>query len=72
MLLCCSFAQNWQQPGYSGEQSDETGRLGNCCIRDVQHRRILLIARLDPTRKPLYVLLPKAEYAKLRAEWKLP
>jgi len=31
-----------------------------------------LIARLDPTRKPLYVLLPKAEYDKYRAAWKLP
>lgn len=31
-----------------------------------------LIARLDPTRKPLYVLLPKAEYATYRAVWKLP
>jgi L,D-peptidoglycan transpeptidase YkuD (ErfK/YbiS/YcfS/YnhG family) len=31
-----------------------------------------LIARIDPTRKPLYVLLPKAEYEKYRAAWKLP
>jgi L,D-peptidoglycan transpeptidase YkuD (ErfK/YbiS/YcfS/YnhG family) len=31
-----------------------------------------LIARLDPTRKPVYVLLPKSEYAKYRAQWKLP
>ena len=31
-----------------------------------------LIGRLDPTRKPIYVLLPKAEYAKLRTAWKLP
>lgn len=31
-----------------------------------------LIGRLDPSRKPLYVLLPKAEYAKRRVEWKLP
>ncbi|MCX6878565.1 MAG: L,D-transpeptidase family protein [Verrucomicrobia bacterium] len=31
-----------------------------------------LIARLDPTRQPVYVLLPKAEYAKHRTEWKLP
>ena len=30
------------------------------------------IARLDPGRKPLYVLLPKAEYDKFRAAWKLP
>jgi L,D-peptidoglycan transpeptidase YkuD (ErfK/YbiS/YcfS/YnhG family) len=31
-----------------------------------------LIARIDPTRKPLYVLLPKAEYEKLRKPWNLP
>jgi L,D-peptidoglycan transpeptidase YkuD (ErfK/YbiS/YcfS/YnhG family) len=31
-----------------------------------------LIGRLDPARKPIYVLLPQAEYAKHRTEWKLP
>ncbi len=31
-----------------------------------------LISRIDPTRRPLYVLLPKAEYEKYRADWKLP
>jgi L,D-peptidoglycan transpeptidase YkuD (ErfK/YbiS/YcfS/YnhG family) len=31
-----------------------------------------LIARIDPTRQPLYVLLPKAEYERLRGQWKLP
>ncbi|GAA5484692.1 L,D-transpeptidase family protein [Haloferula sargassicola] len=31
-----------------------------------------LIAWIDPDQQPLYVLLPKAEYARLRAEWKLP
>lgn len=31
-----------------------------------------LIARLDPNRRPLYVLLPKAEYEQRRADWKLP
>jgi len=31
-----------------------------------------LIARIDPTRKPLYILLPKAEYEKQRPIWKLP
>ena len=30
------------------------------------------IARLDPGRRPIYVLLPKAEYDKHRAAWKLP
>lgn len=31
-----------------------------------------LIAKIDPTRKPLYVLLPKTEYEKVRQPWKLP
>ena len=31
-----------------------------------------LIAKLDPAKRPLYVLLPKAEYEKYRASWKLP
>lgn len=31
-----------------------------------------LIARIDPSRRPIYVLLPKAEYDKYRPVWKLP
>ena len=31
-----------------------------------------LIARIDPGRRPLFVLLPKAEYEKYRGPWKLP
>ena len=31
-----------------------------------------LISKIDPNRHPLYVLLPKAEYNKLRGPWKLP
>ncbi len=31
-----------------------------------------LIARLDPARRPLYVLLPKAEYERRHEVWKLP
>jgi L,D-peptidoglycan transpeptidase YkuD (ErfK/YbiS/YcfS/YnhG family) len=31
-----------------------------------------LIARIDPGKRPLYVLLPRAEYDKHRAAWKLP
>jgi len=31
-----------------------------------------LIARIDPAKRPLYVLLPRTEYAKYQAEWKLP
>jgi L,D-peptidoglycan transpeptidase YkuD (ErfK/YbiS/YcfS/YnhG family) len=31
-----------------------------------------LISAIDPNRRPLYVLLPKADYAARKAEWKLP
>ncbi|MEI8038248.1 MAG: L,D-transpeptidase family protein [Verrucomicrobiota bacterium] len=31
-----------------------------------------LVARIDPARHPLYILLPKAEYDQYRATWKLP
>jgi len=31
-----------------------------------------LLANLNPKARPLYVLLPKAEYQKLRQSWKLP
>ena len=31
-----------------------------------------LIGRLDPARKPVYVLLPRREYEALRDAWKLP
>ncbi|KAB2638662.1 MAG: L,D-transpeptidase family protein [Verrucomicrobia bacterium] len=42
------------------------------CTTMAEARLRELISRLDPARKPLYVLLPKAEYAALRAAWKLP
>jgi L,D-peptidoglycan transpeptidase YkuD (ErfK/YbiS/YcfS/YnhG family) len=31
-----------------------------------------LITKVDPGRRPLYVLLPRSEYDKLKAIWKLP
>lgn len=31
-----------------------------------------LIAQVDPGKNPLYVLLPKSEYTRHRADWKLP
>jgi L,D-peptidoglycan transpeptidase YkuD (ErfK/YbiS/YcfS/YnhG family) len=31
-----------------------------------------LVARIDPTRQPVFVLLPKPEYDRLRGPWKLP
>lgn len=31
-----------------------------------------IIARIDPARKPVYILLPKAEYLQRRRAWRLP
>lgn len=31
-----------------------------------------LIARIDPNKNPVYILLPQAEYSRLRNAWKLP
>jgi len=31
-----------------------------------------LISQIDPTRKPLYILLPQADYQKFKPLWKLP
>ncbi len=31
-----------------------------------------LIGRLDPALNPVYILLPRTEYARLRAAWQLP
>jgi hypothetical protein len=31
-----------------------------------------LIARIDPSKNPLYILLPRAEYESYRKRWKLP
>lgn len=43
---------------------------GCTTMKEDQLRR--MIARFDPGRRPLYVLLPKAEYERLRGPWKLP
>lgn len=42
------------------------------CTTMDETRLRALVSRIDPTAQPLYVLLPKAEYEKYRAAWKLP
>lgn len=42
------------------------------CTTMEEARLRALVARIDPAARPLYVLLPKAEYQKLRKLWKLP
>jgi L,D-peptidoglycan transpeptidase YkuD (ErfK/YbiS/YcfS/YnhG family) len=48
-----------------------TKTTAGCTTMDEAKLRAL-IARIDPSQRPLFVLLPKAEYEKLRAAWKLP
>ncbi|BCX50255.1 transpeptidase [Haloferula helveola] len=42
------------------------------CTTVSEERLRSLIAWIDPDKKPLYVLLPKAEYGKYRSDWGLP
>lgn len=51
---------------------DDGGRATAGCTSMAETKLRTFIARLDPARHPLYVLLPKAEYEKYRSEWKLP
>jgi L,D-peptidoglycan transpeptidase YkuD (ErfK/YbiS/YcfS/YnhG family) len=48
-----------------------TKPTAGCTTMDEKKLREI-IASLDPTRRPLYILLPKDEYAKYRDAWKLP
>ncbi|MEP2776487.1 MAG: L,D-transpeptidase family protein [Luteolibacter sp.] len=42
------------------------------CTTMVEEKLRWLIATVDPGRRPLYVLLPRAEYEKFKPLWKLP
>lgn len=57
------FFHIWREGG----RQPSTG----CTVMD-ESALLELIAWIDPARRPLYVLLPEAEYAARRAAWKLP
>ena len=42
------------------------------CTSMAEENLRAIIARIDPARKPVYILLPRADYAKLRQSWRLP
>jgi L,D-peptidoglycan transpeptidase YkuD (ErfK/YbiS/YcfS/YnhG family) len=42
------------------------------CTTLAEDRLRTMIAWIDPTKQPLYVLLPSAEYEKYRSPWSLP
>jgi len=58
----CIFLHIWM-----GNGEGTTG-----CTAMAQEQLEGVLARLDPSRKPMLVQLPRAQYKKLRRRWKLP
>lgn len=58
----CIFAHLWKAPGETTAG----------CTAMAPASMDALLAWLDARRKPVFVLLPKAEYAALKHDWKLP
>ncbi len=58
----CIFAHLWKAPGQA--------TAGCTAMDEVAMNRLL--GWLEPTQRPLFVLLPRAEYLRLRATWHLP
>lgn len=58
----CIFAHLWGKPGQA--------TAGCTAMAPESMQR--LYAWLDPARKPVFVLLPDAEYQRLRGPWQLP
>ena len=58
----CIFLHVWSSP--------DSSTVG--CTAMAEPQLAHMIATLDPVARPLYVLLPRAEYAALAAPWGLP
>jgi len=58
----CIFAHLWRTPGEA---------TAGCTAMQPEHMRTLL-AWLDPAQKPVFVLLPRAQYQRLQYDWALP
>lgn len=58
----CIFAHLWKSP--------TSPTVGCTAMTDGTMERLL--GWLDPSKKPVFVLLPKNEYARLREAWNLP
>lgn len=52
-------------------RSEGARPTAGCTTMDAKKLKSL-IAKIDPKRHPIYVLLPAADYKKLRSPWKLP
>jgi L,D-peptidoglycan transpeptidase YkuD (ErfK/YbiS/YcfS/YnhG family) len=62
MAGSCIFAHLWKSP--------DTATAG--CTAMQPEAMQALLAWLDPKRQPVFVLLPQAEYGRLKTAWRLP
>lgn len=79
LLICHNTAETPGRPLIGAGSSiffhiwrrDGAAPTAGCTSMAEQNLRAL-ISRLDPSRAPVYILLPRAEYTRLRAAWRLP
>ena len=79
LLICHNTAETPGRPIVGAGSSiffhiwrnDGGAPTAGCTSMSEQNLRSI-ISRLDPARHPAYILLPRAEYARLRAAWRLP
>lgn len=79
LLICHNTAETPGRPVNGGGSSiffhiwrkNGAAPTAGCTSLDEQNLRAI-IARLNPARHPVYIMLPKAEYTRLRASWRLP
>ena len=79
MLICHNTAGTPGRPVLGGGSSiffhiwrdNGAAPTAGCTTLQEQNLRAI-IARLSVARHPVYVLLPRAEYVRLRASWRLP
>lgn len=51
---------------------DGGGKPTAACTTMDETKLRTLIASIDPSKQPIYVILPQAEYAKYKQQWRLP
>lgn len=79
LLICHNTAETPGRPVVGAGSSiffhiwrrDGAAPTAGCTSMAEQNLRAI-IAKLDPSRSPVYILLPRAEYARLRSAWRLP
>ena len=79
LLICHNTEETPGRPVAGGGSSiffhiwrrEGAAPTAGCTAMQEQNLRAL-IARLNPACRPVYILLPRSEYARLRAAWMLP